>query len=249
MSNERKVNFTMPLKLPDTLKSIIGLEVISVMECQSYERQADGTIIVKSIPKPQIASASNFESTIRFTISKAEDDNEKCVMKGKVQCECKGYWGLQSTIESQMLSAAEENLDLFLEFCKSYCNSKLLPMDGMEFSDEEFYEADEIGSQSSQSSILNGGQLNSARENSKSKRDLTQVQRQDLGAAGATNEHLRNINETLKQISQQITTVVQESGKSRRGSATLQFLFPFLAGMSCGVALTALYFRRRASQS
>eukprot|EP01025_Chloroclados_australasicus_P022209 TRINITY_DN23008_c0_g1_i1.p1 TRINITY_DN23008_c0_g1~~TRINITY_DN23008_c0_g1_i1.p1 ORF type:complete len:306 (-),score=31.97 TRINITY_DN23008_c0_g1_i1:496-1413(-) len=234
---QRKINFCMPVKLPDSLKSLIGVDVITVTECQSYERHGDGKILVHSIPLPDFTGAANFETKITFTLVPSESNNEMCVMTGRVECTCKGYWGLQSTIESQMISASDVELGSFMEFCQSYCQRKLLPMDNRTFSEDEFFEAYETASQSSFGSQQQNGGASYLDRSLKSNRS----QQQPLREESATTQ-LSSIDQSLKSI---VKLLEQGVSQGSQRSSTMFVMSTFLCGVVVGSTAVILVQKMR----
>jgi hypothetical protein len=112
---------------------LIKADCINVVEKQSFTILPTGSIQLESTPVPQIPGASNFSSTATILIenniaqhlssSFNSDSNgnggsaSSCSITATVLVTASGPWGLTSTIESFMATAAQESLQQFLGFC------------------------------------------------------------------------------------------------------------------------------------
>ncbi len=118
----RDLTFRTPVNAPSIIANLIKTDSINVIESQSVEILPNRSIQVESTPVPQIPGASNFSSTATIHIEKSNrptgsGGGDGCSISATVLVTATGPWGLTSTIESFMATAAQQSLRQFLGFC------------------------------------------------------------------------------------------------------------------------------------
>jgi hypothetical protein len=115
----RTVEFKSPFKAPKVLERFVGsAEGIRVVESQRFELTQAQHIQIESIPVPQISGGGAFSSIATLTMS--DEAPGSCLIHGVVRVSATGPYGLTSTIESFMASAAQTSLREFLDYCSEY---------------------------------------------------------------------------------------------------------------------------------
>lgn len=123
-TRKRDLTFRTPVNAPQLIANLIQADCIHVIENQSFSILPTGSIQVESTPVPQIPGASNFTSTATILIEDIVDGSGgggsgtgDCSITATVLVTATGPWGLTSTIESFMATAAQQSLRQFLSFC------------------------------------------------------------------------------------------------------------------------------------
>lgn len=120
-NGERRVTFSTPLKAPAFVKKIVGVEVLEIIETQLLQRHADGSLVVESKPVLAAPGASKFLTHALFSMSDEVNGKKSCKIEVQITCTC-SVWGMQTTVESMMISQAEESASKFL----AWANKKFL---------------------------------------------------------------------------------------------------------------------------
>jgi hypothetical protein len=115
-TRKRDLTFRTPVNAPQLIANLIKADCINVVESQSFDILSTGNIQVESTPIPQIPGASNFSSTATILIENTLGSS-RCSITATVLVTATGPWGLTSTIEGFMATAAQQSLRQFLGFC------------------------------------------------------------------------------------------------------------------------------------
>lgn len=119
-NKKRKVTFSTPLTAPGFIKKIVGVEVLEVVETQTLQQHADGSLVVESLPLLAAPGASKFTTHALFIMTEAVNGKQCCKLEIKITCTC-SIWGMQTTVEAMMIAQAEESMDKFLAWAKKHC--------------------------------------------------------------------------------------------------------------------------------
>ena len=125
-TRSRILTFRTPLSAPALITNLVGADSISVQETQIFHVVEDAGIQLESIPAPQVPGAHNFSTAALISIENHNDGDgesaggEECHVTAVVKVTARGPWGLTSTIETFMGTAAEDSICAFFGYCEKY---------------------------------------------------------------------------------------------------------------------------------
>ncbi|GMH39329.1 hypothetical protein BSKO_07227 [Bryopsis sp. KO-2023] len=157
---KRVVECTMPVKIPETLKTMLGGDRIPIVDTQDIVFMEEGEFEVSSTPILQIPGGSKYTTSAKVTVSNSETG---CQIVVVVTCSAAGPWGMISFIEGIMAEQARVGMEGFLEFCKGEIFSRNVSLEGGAGAEEvrsiaslsdEFFDLQETLSEASNSGSL-----------------------------------------------------------------------------------------------
>lgn len=95
--------------------------MLEIIETQVLQHRPDGSLIVESKPVLAAPGASKFLTHASFSMSNEVNSKKGCKIEVQITCTC-SVWGMQTTVESMMISQAEESISKFL----AWANKKFL---------------------------------------------------------------------------------------------------------------------------
>lgn len=122
---QRSLRFRTPMQINSKvlerfLGSTIGGNGIEVIDFQKIRLPGDGTVIIDSVPAPQLPGTGDIlSSTVTTRIGKHED-KDCCRIEARVSVSASVPSFFTSTVENAMLKAAEESLMKFLNYTVDY---------------------------------------------------------------------------------------------------------------------------------
>uniref|UniRef100_A0A7S0UVY7 VASt domain-containing protein n=1 Tax=Polytomella parva TaxID=51329 RepID=A0A7S0UVY7_9CHLO len=119
---KRDVEFKMPVKVPDMLKKIIGVDIISVIEHQKMTWNSQNQFKLTSEPTLQFAGAAKFATTGEVTVT---DTPGGCKVLCVITCNATMPWPLKSTVEEVMGKEANETIQTFIIFARDQISKYL----------------------------------------------------------------------------------------------------------------------------
>lgn len=125
---KRSVRFRTPLQINNKmierfLGSAMGANGIEVIDSQQISFPGDGTVIIESVPTPQMPGTRNMLSSTVTTLIENGEIEDTCRVSSKIAVSASVPSLLVAAVESAMAKAAEDSLMQFLNYTIDFITS------------------------------------------------------------------------------------------------------------------------------